>query len=617
MQEEEEQEEATTTTTSREATTDDLRRYLWRAVEALCSVVDVAERCEHCAPDRATQRVLATCLAATAPDSGGTRNDYLSRINSATRAYLRMLKRVRPRHYAHMAPAGRDFVPWRSLTEMHAMVTKNDMQEQQHRWDNEKVLGLLMCGLQGLAAAVRDALRLGARVDAGVDALVKLVCASQRAHVSGLRAWVLCAECGTATGTTLEAVRAAQLKRFGAPDAAAAVRWLPSARAGAATDRGPAVLVCGHSTATLRAVLDAAQGSHVRVYTHGALLTAHLHPRLRQYRALAGHYGRALSDASTSEIAEFPGPVLLTDGNNSSNNTRLVLTPKVFTSAPVGGRAARPVFNGDYSPLLHTALAFPGFGGDGTEASTLTVRDAPSLVAARGAEVAAALRAGTLRHVFVVCGTDAEAEDENDEKARFGTLVRELVACLPRDCMALVWAGDGVLASETEEGAGAVAAAESGSVGNARWGLVPGTALPRVVAMGCGAALRDVVLGVRAMQMPVSALTVVLGCADAGAVAPLLALATAGVHSVFFATTTLRDLARPTSAFARFLRAACGLQQLESVPALLTATLPEGSAAEGEEMRVSEAHVSVSAKKASLVRENVSNIEDALFAVES
>ena len=194
MQEEEEQEEATTTTTTEEATTDDLRRYLWRAVEALCSVVDVAERCEHCAPDRATQRVLATCLAATAQGSGGTRNDYLSRINSATRAYLRMLKRVRPRHYAHMAPAGRDFVPWRSLTEMHAMVTKNDMQEQQHRWDNEKVLGLLMCGLQGLAAAVRDALRLGARVDAGVDALVKLVCASQRAHVSGLRAWVLCAE---------------------------------------------------------------------------------------------------------------------------------------------------------------------------------------------------------------------------------------------------------------------------------------------------------------------------------------------------------------------------------------------------------------------------------------
>ena len=575
-----------TTTQEEEATTDDLRCYLYGAVQALCSAVDTAERWEHCAPDRDTQRVVATCLAATAPGTCATVDDCLYRINSATHAYLRVLRHIRPRHYAHLTPAARDFVPWRPLAEMHALHSPPAARPQH---DNEKVLGLLTCALQGLAAALRDALRLGGHVGAAAQTLVRLVCAAQRAHVSGLRAWNMCVDCGAATLAALGCVRAQRCAAFGAPDAAAHVHWLPRAQSAPdARQGGPAVLVCGTSLAALKDVLDAAQGTAVRVFTHGALLAAHLHPRLRQYRALAGHYGSSSSDdAVAAELAAFPGPVLLTGGAGTWHRSgrRVVRTGKVFTCAPVGGRAAHPVINGNYGPLLRAAAAFPGFlpasehASSAHTARTLTVRDAPGVVATRGAEVAAALRARTLRHVYVVCGMGTAAAP-----------VRALVARLPPDCMVLVFsAGDDEEEDNDEKNAEVGnasdrAATDSASLGRARWGMVPGTALPRVVAMGrSAAALGDVVLGVRAMQQHVvrvgtlEALPLTLLLmrgVGADTVAPLLALAHAGVRSTYYAATTLPALARPAGTLARFLCNACGLAPLNTVPALLADTLP-------------------------------------------
>ena len=560
------------TTTLEGATADDLRRYLYGAVQALCSAVDTARVWEHRAPDRATQRVVATCMAATAPDTAATADDCLSRINSATHAYLRVLRHIRPRHYAHMAPAGRDFVPWRPLAEMRCNCNSkdNDNNVGAPRHDNEKVLGLLTCALQGLGAALRDALRLGGDVAAPVQTLVRLVCAAQRAHVSGLRAWNMCAECGAATLAALECAHAQRRARFGAPDTAAHVHWVPSAAQ--CGGGAPAVLVCGRSLAALKGVLDAAQGTDVRVYTHGALLAAHLRARLRQYRALAGHYGRHSSraPAAAAELAAFPGPVLLTAGCGSNivgalhAAHRVVCTRRVFTCAPVGGRAARPVINGDYAPLLRAAAAFPGVGSSSSShapTATRTVRDTPGVVAAHAAEVAAALRAGTLRRVFVACGVRVPA----------------LAARLPPDCMVLVFAACSSSNDDEEE---------EEEEDSARWGMVPGTALPRVVHMGSGDdeedALEGIVLGVRAMQeqqhaVPALPLTVLVRCVAAETVAPLLALAHAGVRSTYYATTTLPALARPASTLARFLRHACGLARLESVPALLADTLPQSS----------------------------------------
>ena len=194
---------------------------------------------------------------------------------------------------------------------------------------------------------------------------------------------------------------------------------------------GKAILVSGHDIPQLEEVLKQTVGKDITVYTHGELLPAHGYPKLKQtYPHLYGHYGTAWQN-QTKDFAKFPGAIVIT--------TNCLMPPhenyhdKLFSVGAVGyaGLNYLPhVNNGspDYTPVINKALELSGF----------TENDAPRQVTtgfARNAvlgvadQVIAAVKAGKIRHFFLIGGCDGAKPDRN--------YYTEIAEKVPDDCVVL------------------------------------------------------------------------------------------------------------------------------------------------------------------------------------
>ena len=198
----------------------------------------------------------------------------------------------------------------------------------------------------------------------------------------------------------LELLDAANTGSFGHPEPAR-VRVTPV--------KGRAILVSGHDLKDLAALLEQTQGTGVNVYTHGELLPAHAYPKLRAYPHLAGNYGGAWQD-QTREFAEFPGAILMTSNCLVEPHPRY--RQRIFTSGPVGWPGVRHIANGDFSPVIQAALAFPGFQEDAPEQS-VTVGFGRNAVLGVADKVIDAVKSGAIRHFFLIGGCDGAAPGRN------------------------------------------------------------------------------------------------------------------------------------------------------------------------------------------------------------
>lgn len=197
---------------------------------------------------------------------------------------------------------------------------------------------------------------------------------------------------------------------------------------------GKAILVSGHDIKQLEALLKQSADTGITVYTHGELLPAHGYPLLKEkYPHLYGHYGTAWQN-QTKQFAKFPGAIVIT--TNCLMPPQEAYSDKLFAVGPMGYPGIThlpPTANGnpDYTPVIAKAKELPGFAEDG-EGKEVTVGFARNTVLSVADTVVDAVKAGKIRHFFLVGGCDGAKPDRN--------YYTEFVEKVPEDCIVLTLA---------------------------------------------------------------------------------------------------------------------------------------------------------------------------------
>lgn len=267
----------------------------------------------------------------------------------------------------------------------------------------EDVVGLralILYGAKGVCAYAYHALMLGQQSDDVYTALENTLdfLASDPADINALVGQALAL--GHTNLTVMGLLDAGNTGKFGTPEPSSA-RISPVA--------GKAILVSGHDMADLAALLDQTEGTGINVYTHGEMLPAHSYPELKKYSHLAGNYGGAWQDQQT-EFANFPGPILMT--SNCIIEPQASYKRRIFTAGPVGWPGLRHIENHDFSTLIQAANAMPGYAADSEEES-ITVGFGRDAVLGVADVVIDAVKAGAIKHFFLVGGCDGAATGRN------------------------------------------------------------------------------------------------------------------------------------------------------------------------------------------------------------
>jgi hydroxylamine reductase len=259
---------------------------------------------------------------------------------------------------------------------------------------------LLLYGLKGVAAYAHHAEVLGQRREAISDGIARAldVLASDCTDLNLMLEEALAL--GRCNFAAMEALDAANTGTFGTPSPWA-VRVTPVA--------GKAILVSGHDLRDLAAILEATKDRGINVYTHGELLPAHGYPGLRAYPHLVGNYGGAWQNQH-AEFAAFPGPIVMT--SNCLIEPQAAYRNRIFTAGPVGWPGLRHIGDGNFAAVVQAALALPGFAA--TEAErTITVGFGRDAVLGVAGAVVEAVKAGALKHFFLIGGCDGAAPGRN------------------------------------------------------------------------------------------------------------------------------------------------------------------------------------------------------------
>ncbi|HEY8904702.1 MAG TPA: hydroxylamine reductase [Rhodoferax sp.] len=275
---------------------------------------------------------------------------------------------------------------------------------------------ILLYGLKGMAAYKAHARRLG-WVDAEVEAFIEEALFSTMTNVSfDLQANLdMVLRCGEMNLKVMEGLDAAHGRVLGTPSPT-------EVREG--TLAGPGILITGHDMMDLVKLLQACEGTPVKVYTHGEMLPAHMYPNLRNHANLAGHYGDAWQKQK-GEFAAFPGPIVV--------NTNCVVPPaeqyrnRIWTTNAVSVVGGKRINDCQYDQVVQQALSLPPCVDKLVKTSTVGFHH--SVIGAQADALLEAVKSGKVRRVFVIGGCDG-AESERSYFADYAKAV-------PQDCFIL------------------------------------------------------------------------------------------------------------------------------------------------------------------------------------
>jgi hydroxylamine reductase len=181
-------------------------------------------------------------------------------------------------------------------------------------------------------------------------------------------------------------------------------------------EAGPFIVVSGHDLHDLQLLLEQTKDKGINIYTHGELLPAHAYPALKRYAHLKGNFGTAWQNQQ-KEFAALPAPVLFT--------TNCIMPPKpgyadrVFTTAVVSFPGMTHIGeNKDFSPVIEKALALGGFSEAKTFSginggTAVTTGFGHNAVLSVADTVIEAVKAGALKHIFLVGGCDGARTGRN------------------------------------------------------------------------------------------------------------------------------------------------------------------------------------------------------------
>ena len=170
------------------------------------------------------------------------------------------------------------------------------------------------------------------------------------------------------------------------------------------------------------------EGKGVNIYTHGEMLPAHGYPKLKAYEHLVGNYGGAWQD-QRKEFDAFPGAILMT--TNCIQKPAETYNARIFTRGLVGWPGVAHIADRDFTPVIDAALAADGFAEDAPE-KTITVGFAREAVLGVADKVIEAVKAGAIKHFFLIGGCDGAKSGRN--------YYTELAESVPKDCVILTLA---------------------------------------------------------------------------------------------------------------------------------------------------------------------------------
>ncbi|VWC66494.1 hydroxylamine reductase [Burkholderia lata] len=389
----------------KDATTADLQDLLVHAVKGIAQYGAIARAMG--APDRDADRFVLYAMFTTLTNV----NFHAARFVALLREAAQMRDRVKAaceasaRAAGTVVPAQHGPAMWQPADDLAGLLEQAASVGVDNGLDKvgADIVGLralVLYGLKGVCAYAHHARVLGYERDdiyEGIEAALAFL-ARDPDDVNALLTQAL--DLGRLNLTVMELLDSANTGRFGAQQPTA-VRVSPVA--------GKAILVSGHDLGDLHALLEQTAGTGIHVYTHGEMLPAHAYPVLKAFPHLVGNYGGAWQDQQ-SDFAHFPGPVLMT--SNCIIEPMPQYRQRIFTTGPVGWPGVRHLEHHDFSTLIRAAQALPGFPATAPE-ETITVGFGRHAVLGVADKVIDAVKAGQIRHFFLIGGCDGAAPGRN------------------------------------------------------------------------------------------------------------------------------------------------------------------------------------------------------------
>ncbi len=181
-------------------------------------------------------------------------------------------------------------------------------------------------------------------------------------------------------------------------------------------EKGPFIVITGHDLKDLQLLLEQTEGKGINVYTHGEMLPAHAYPAFQKYAHLKGNFGTAWQNQQ-KEFAGLPAPILFT--TNCLMPPKASYADRVFTTEVVSFPGMAHIGeNKDFTPVIEKALELGGFAEDRTfpginGGTTVTTGFGHNTVLSVADTVIGAVKAGALKHIFLVGGCDGARAGRN------------------------------------------------------------------------------------------------------------------------------------------------------------------------------------------------------------
>ena len=181
-------------------------------------------------------------------------------------------------------------------------------------------------------------------------------------------------------------------------------------------EKGPFIVISGHDLHDLKLLLEQTKGKGVNIYTHSEMLPAHGYPELKKYPHLKGNFGTAWQNQQ-KEFAELPAPILFT--TNCLMPPKASYADRVFTTALVSYPEMTHIGEDkDFTPVIEKALELGGYSEDKAftginGGSTVMTGFAHGTILGAADKIIEAVKAGMIRHFFLVAGCDGARPGRN------------------------------------------------------------------------------------------------------------------------------------------------------------------------------------------------------------
>jgi hydroxylamine reductase len=344
------------------------------------ALVGLARTCQTAAPTAKTYRTILEGMFTT-----------ITNVNFNTTTTQAMIDKVHAEAAALSSTPAADY----------------DMNQM---WDADEDIrslkSLILFGMRGMAAYAYHALMLG-KSSEEVDAF----------FVKGLSAigedWgmdellPIVMETGKVNLTCMALLDEANTSTYGTP--------VPTT-VPLTVEKGPFIVVTGHDLKDLELLLKQTEGKGINIYTHGEMLPAHAYPELKKYKHLKGNFGTAWQNQQ-KEFDGVPGAFLFT--TNCLMPPRKSYIDRVFTTEVVSFDGVTHIGEDkDFTPVIEKALELGGYAEDQhftgiNGGSTVTTGFGHGTVLSVADKVIDAVKAGAIKHFFLVGGCDGARPGRN------------------------------------------------------------------------------------------------------------------------------------------------------------------------------------------------------------